>query len=194
MGSGVCFPRRANSYLGHLEESLGDVNNATHLLNVLDAGLDGLGVVGTSGVEDVLDLLVLALSPGLVARATVLDETSPDSNQADGDDSLLVHDVVLIAEGVDGETGGGGENGGLAEQVASGESVDDALGLLLGLLGRDVAGVADRGGRESGKGSASDGRSEEGSACTLRLVRGQWAPNCSFKGQIRHTDCATRQA
>lgn len=165
------------AYLGNLEEALGDVDNTTHLLHVLDAGLDGLGVVGTSAVEDVLDLLVLSLSPGLVAGTAVLDETAPDGEQADGNDRLLVHDVVLIAEGVDAETGSAAEDGRLAEQVASGEGVDDALGLLLGLLGRDVAGVADGGDGESREGSAGDGRSEEGSACLLRQYAGQLGVN-----------------
>lgn len=157
--------RRFCSYLGNLKQTLGDVNNTTHLLHVVDAGLDGLGVVGTGAVEDVLDLLVLRLSPGLVAGATVLDEACPDGEQADGNDRLLVHDVVLIAEGVDAETGGAAEDGSLAEQAASGERVEDALGLLLGLLGRDVAGVANGGGGESRECSAGDGRSEERSAC-----------------------------
>lgn len=151
------------AYLGNLEHGLGDVDNAAHLLDVLDAGLDGLGVVGTSGVEDALDLLVLALGPLLVGRATVLDETTPDGEQADGDDGLLVHDIVLGGEGVDGETGGGGEDGGLAQHAVAGEGVEDALGLLLGLLGRD-AGAGMAGGGKSRESSAGDGRSEERSS------------------------------
>ena len=154
-----------NSYLGHLEKSLGDINNATHLLDVLNAGLDSLGMVGTSSVEDVLDLGVLLLSPLLVRGTTVLDQSTPDGQQADGDDGFLVHDIVLVADGVDAETSGAAEDGGLAEEVAAGKRVDDALGLLLGLFGgntADVAGGGDGNGRES---STSDDRSEEGSAC-----------------------------
>lgn len=156
-------------YLGDLEEGLGDVNNAAHLLDVLNAGLDGLGVVSAGAVEDVLDLLVLSLSPLLVGRATVLEQTSPDSQQADSHDSLLVHDVVLIAEGVDAETGSTAEEGGLADQVAAGKGIDDALGLLLGLLGGDVAGVSHSGSRDRRGRSAGDGGSEEGSACIFLL-------------------------
>lgn len=167
----------ASSYLGNLEQSLGDVDNAGHLLNVLDTGLDSLGVVGTGAVKDVLDLLVLGLSPFLVAGATVLDESSPDGEQADGNDGLLVHDIVLIAEGVDAETGGAAEESGLAEQVVAGERVEDALGLLLGLLSRHVARVADSGGGESGKRSAGDGRSEERSACNRERVSRAAAAN-----------------
>lgn len=154
-------------------------------------------MVGTSAVQDVLDLLVLALSPGLVAGTTVLDETSPDSDKADGDDGLLVHDVVLVGQSVDGKTGGRGQDGALAQQAVAGKGVNDALCLLLGLLGRDIARVADRGGRDSGKNSAGDGRSEEGSACfAAALVHGSapLTPSQSFDSVIRRTDSAARQA
>lgn len=155
-----------NSYLGHLEESLGDVDNSSHLLDVVNAALDSLGVVGTGAVEDVLDLLVLALGPRLVSGTAVLDETTPNGQQADGHDGLLVHDVVLIADGVDTETSGTAEVGSLAEEAASGERVDDALSLLLGLLGGNVAGVADGSGGHGRDGSAGEDRSEKGSACS----------------------------
>lgn len=161
---------RETANLGNLKESLGNVNNTSHLLDILNTALDGLGVVGTGAVENVLDLLVLALGPLLVAGTAVLDESAPDGQQAKGHNGLLIHDVVLIADGVDAQTGGAAEEGGLAEEVASGEGVDDALGLLLGLLGRDVAGVADGccgGDGQRRDGSASEGRSEEGSACSM---------------------------
>lgn len=154
-------------YLGDLKEGLGDVDNAAHLLDVLNAGLDGLGVVGAGAVEDVLDLLVLSLGPLLVGRAAVLEQTSPDGQQAHGNDRLLVHDVVLIAEGIDGETGGTTEEGGLADEAAAGKGVDDALGLLLGLLGGHVARVSHGGGRNR-RGGSGDGGSEEGRcACSF---------------------------
>ena len=152
------------TYLGNGEKVLGNVDDTGHLLDVLNAGLDGLGVVRPGAVEDVLDLLVLSLSPGLVAGATVLDDSTPDGEQADGDDGLLVHDVVLVAQGVDAEGGAGAEDGGLAEQAVAGEGVNDALGLLLGLLGGDIARVADGSGGNGREGTAGDGRSEEGSA------------------------------
>lgn len=158
------------SHLGHLEHGLGDVDNTSHLLDVLNAALDSLGVVGTRTVEDVLDLLVLALGPRLVSGTTVLDETTPDGQQADGHDGLLVHDVVLIADGVDAETSSAAEERRLAEEAASGEGVDDALSLLFGLLGGNVAGVADSSGGHGRDGSAGEGRSEKGSACSLQQI------------------------
>jgi hypothetical protein len=165
------------SYLGNLEETLGDVDNAAHLLDVLDPGLDGLGVVGTGGVEDVLDLLVVCLGPLGVHGTSVLDDAGPDGDEAEGDDGLLVHHVVLIADGVGAETGGAAEDGGLADQAVAGQGVDDALGLLLGLLGGDVAVVADGdGGGQRREGSAGEGRSEEGSACRV-LEKGKGQPS-----------------
>lgn len=128
-------------------------------------------MVSAGAVEDVLDLLVLTLGPLLVGRATVLDQTSPDGQQADSNDRLLVHDVVLIAEGVDAETGSTAEEGGLADQVVAGEGIDDALGLFLGLLGGDVAGVSDSSSRDRRGRSAGDGGSEEGSACIIFKLR-----------------------
>lgn len=157
------------SYLGDLEESLGDVNNTFHLLHVLDAGLDSGGVVGPGLVEDVEDLLVLAIGPLRVHGATVLDEATPDSEKAEGNDGLLVHNVVLIADGVDRETGSAGKNGGLGEKAVSGERIDNGLGLLLGVLGGNVGGVAGRRERgEGGNSSPSDGRPDEVGACRKR--------------------------
>lgn len=154
-----------------MEEALGDLDNAAHLLDVGNAGLDGLGVVGTGTVEDVLDLVVLRLGPLLVGRATVLDQATPDGEKADSDDGLLVHDVVLVAETVNGETGGAAQDGGLAKQAVTGERINDALGLLLGLLGGDIALVSRGGGGDGRDGSASEGRSEEGSAYTWQSQR-----------------------
>lgn len=189
-------------YLGDLKEGLGDVDNAAHLLDVLNAGLDGLGVVGAGAVEDVLDLLVLSLGPLLVRRAAILEQPSPHGQQAHGHDRLLVHDVVLIAEGVDAETGGTAEEGRLADEVAAGQGVDDALGLLLGLLGRDVARVSHGGGRDGRGRSAGDGGSEEGSACIiiLRFARNSSASAHQLTWRQRgsatatHTDSASYQA
>lgn len=153
--------------LGNGEQVLGNVNNTTHLLDILDAGLDSLGVVGAGAVEDVLDLLILSLGPGLVSGTSVLDETTPDGDQAESDDRLLVHDIVLIADGVGAETGGAAEDGCLAEQAAAREGIDEALGLLLGVLGGYVARVADGGGGQRRESLPGDRGSEEGS-CAWR--------------------------
>jgi hypothetical protein len=122
-------------------------------------------VVGAGAVENVADAVVVTLGPLLEHGGTILDNTSPNGEQADSDDGLLVHDIVLVAEGVDAEAGGTTEKRALGDDVVTGEGLDDALSLLLRLLGGHVARVADGGGRaECGESSASDGRSEEGSA------------------------------
>lgn len=131
-------------------------------------------MVGPSLVEDVLDLVVLAVGPLRVQRTDVLDETTPDGEKAEGHDGLLVHHVVLIADGVNGETGSAGEDGGLGEEAAAGERIDDGLGLLLGVLGRDAGRVA--GGRERGEsrhGSSGDGRPEKVGAFSGFQVRAE---------------------
>ena len=120
-------------YLGNGKERLGDVNDAAHLRNVVDPVLDGLGVVGASGVQDVPDPVVLGLSPFLVHGTAKLDQRSPDAQKSEGNDGLLVDDVVLIADGVDGQTGGGGEDGGLGDEGAAGQGVDERLRLGLGI-------------------------------------------------------------
>jgi hypothetical protein len=132
------FPLPAPTYLGNLEKGLGDVNDAGHLLDILDAVLDGLGVVGTRGIQDVLDLVRLGVGPLAVRRTTELDEGAPDAEEAEGNDGLLVDDVVLVADGVDGKTRGRREDGRLGDQAAAGERIDDGLRLGLGVDRGDV--------------------------------------------------------
>lgn len=154
------------AYLGNLEQAPGDVDNTAHLLDVVDAGLDSLGMVGTGGVQDASNLLVLALGPLAVHGASVLEDGAPDAQQTEGDDGLLVDDIVLVAEGVDGQTGGGGQDGGLGDERVAGEGVEDGLRLLLGVVGGDVGGAA--GGSEGGDGRESPGRNgwpQTGSPC-----------------------------
>jgi hypothetical protein len=178
---------KLGGFLGNGEEVLGNVDDTGHLLDVLNASLDGLSVVRPGAVEDVLDLLVLSLSPGLVAGTTVLDETTPDGEQADSDDGLLVHDVVLAAQGVDAEGSAGAEDGGLADEAVTGEGIEDALGLLLGLLGGDIARVADGSGGDGREGTAGDGRSEEGGA--YKESRQTGAPSVSKRSRKSPIGC-----
>lgn len=144
-------------YLGDLEQALGDVDDTAHLLDVVDAGLDCLGVVGTGSVQDASNLLVLALGPLAVHGSSVLDDGTPNTQQAESDDGLLVDDKVLIAEGVDGQSGGGRQDGGLGDERVAGQGVKNGLGLLLGVLGGDVGRVAVAGGGEGGDGRESSG-------------------------------------
>jgi hypothetical protein len=127
-------------YLGNFKKLLGNLNDTTELLHILNAGLDGIGVVGTSRVQNILVLLRLTISPLSVHGTTIFAESSEDAEQTECNDGFLIQDVKLVADGGNGETGSGRQDGGLGYERAAGEGVDDRLGLLLGLLGWDVRG------------------------------------------------------
>lgn len=139
--------------LGNLKQGLGDVNDATEVLDTLDALLDGRGVVGAGRVQDARDLLNLLVRIAAPGGPGILGDSPEDGQQRDGDNGLLVDDVELVANGRNAETGTGREDGGLGERTGSrhGHGLQDRLGLLLGvLLGqvRVVAGLGGDGGRE----------------------------------------------
>lgn len=126
------------AYLGNLEELLGDLYNLTEGLDVLDSLSDGLGVVGTSSIQDILLLLDLSISPGIVDWTEVLEGAVEDAEETEGGDGFLVHHIELIADGRDGETSTGGEDGGLGNERVSGEGIDDGLSFGLGVLRGDI--------------------------------------------------------
>lgn len=155
------------TYLRNSKELLGDVNNTRELLDVVHTLLDSAGVVGTGSVQNVLVLLNLTLSPLAVDGATVLGSGSEDAEKTEGSNGLLVHDIEFIADGGNGDTGGGGDEGGLGDQAVAGESVDNRLSLLLGVLGGDVGGRTRRGqaGSDGSDVARGKGRPEPGSTC-----------------------------
>ena len=130
----ICAPK---THLGNLKEGLGDVNNTTHLLDVLNALLDGLSVVGTGRVQNATDLLNLGVGPLSVHWSRILSNSEEDGEKGESDNGLLVDDVVLVGEGVDSGSGGGGEDGGLGDEGVAREGIEDGLGLLLWLLSWD---------------------------------------------------------
>jgi hypothetical protein len=79
-----------SSHLGNLEELLGDINNSVQLLNIVNALLDGVGVVGTRSVQDVLVLLNLAIGPLLVYGTAVLSNSGEDAEQTESGNGFLV--------------------------------------------------------------------------------------------------------
>ena len=105
-------------------------------------------MVGTGSVQDVLLLLDLALSPFPVGRTSVLGDGSENAEKTEGGNGFLVQNVELVADGGNRETGSGGKDGGLGNQRVARQRVEDRLGLLLGVLGRDVG--VETGGREVG--------------------------------------------
>ena len=93
-------------------------------------------------VEDVLDLLDLPVRPLFVHRSAVLEDSVEDREQAKRYDCFFVHYVQLVADGPYGDAGPRAEDGGFADQRATGEGVNDRLGALLWVFGRHVGGVA----------------------------------------------------
>jgi hypothetical protein len=145
-------------------------------------------VVGTGGVEDSPDLLGLSIGPLLVHGTTELDESTPDAEQAESDDGLLVDDIVLVAESVDGETGGRGKNGGLGDDAATGQRVNDGLGLGLGVLDGQVRGVAD-GSQRRGDALGNNGGPEAGGPCVklgLAAIESRSPVNCRSQTHREH--------
>lgn len=97
----LIYPQSACTNLGNIEELLGDLDNTAKLLDILNAGLDGIGVVGTSRVQDILVLLGLTLSPLSVHGTTVHADSSEDTEQTESDDGFLVQHVKLVADSGD---------------------------------------------------------------------------------------------
>jgi len=121
----VSLGLKLSSFLRDSEQLLGDVNDTSQLLDVLNASLDSRGVICASRVQDVLDLVDLTLGPLLVHWSTVLSNGEENAAQTESDNGLLVDDIVLVAERVDGGTGTGGEDGSLGDQRVSWEGVND---------------------------------------------------------------------
>lgn len=140
---------KLGSLLGDFEEGLGNINDTSHLLDVLNALLDGLGVVGPGRVQDTADLLNLGVGPLSVHWSSILADGVEDGEEGESDNGLLVDDVVLVGEGVDSGASGGGKDGGLGDEGVAWKGIDDGLSLLLWLLSWDAGGVANRAGQST---------------------------------------------
>jgi hypothetical protein len=67
---------RCLTCLGDSEEVLGGLNDTAEVGDAADATLDGVGVVVTRGVQDVLDLGGVVVGELLVHRADVVVDSS----------------------------------------------------------------------------------------------------------------------
>lgn len=103
-------------YLRNSEERLGNVNNIGELRNRRNALLNGRGVVDTSRVQDILDLVDLTSGPLSVRGSTIGSNGVEDRAQREEDNGLLVDDVQLVGDGRNGEGGDGRDDGGLGDQ------------------------------------------------------------------------------
>lgn len=146
---------KLNSLLGGLEEVLSDGNNVLDLGDALDSLLDGESVGVTSSVEDVLDILNVALSPFLVSGSNSLgDDIEQDTK--DGDNAGLgIDNVEAVGDGVNTGGGEGGEETGLGNKAVTRESGEDGRGLSLGVsLGRVETTKGDTGNKNGVKEAA----------------------------------------
>lgn len=129
-------------------------------------------MVGTSSIQDILLLLNLSISPGIVDWTEVLEGAVEDAEETESGDGFLVHDIELVADGRDRETGTGGEDGGLGNERVSGEGIDDGLSLGLGVLRGDV-GIEPS--RRDGSDCGSIACNEDGPGAS-----GAWANGCQL--------------
>lgn len=124
-------------------------------------------MVRSGAVQDVPNLGDLCVGPFLVERSSVLGDRGEDTQQTEGDDGLLIDDVEFVRDGPDADTGGRGENGGLADEGVAGERVEDRLGLCLWVhRSRGSGGLeADGWGGHGQTGEEGGGGSEACSTC-----------------------------
>jgi len=124
-------------------------------------------VVVPRGIQNVLDLVVVALSPLLVHRTTIVSDSPEDGEQRKRNNGLLVDDVDLVADGRNGETCTGGQDGRLGGNAATRERVNNGLSLRLGVVLRHVGLEAggDEGSVGGGYGAGGQSRSDTGGAC-----------------------------
>jgi len=96
-----------------------------------------------------------------------VSDSPEDGEQRECNNRLLVDDVDLVADGRNGETCTGGQDGCLGGDAATGEGVDDGLSLRLRVVLRHVG--LESGGDEGivggGNGAGGQSRSDTGGAC-----------------------------
>ena len=160
------------AHLRDSKEILGNLDNIAQRLDVLNPDLDSLGMPLPSRVQNVLELLNRSITPFLVHRTTIPEDTIEYSEQTESSDRFLVQHVELIADCPDGDACSGRENRGLGGEGVAGKGLDDGLGALLWVFGGDVGLVSLLRDWccEGGEVSRCEGWSEFGCACKSSLV------------------------
>lgn len=135
--------------LGHGKEVLGGLDDILELVDVTDSLLDGVGVLVSGGVEDGSHVLNVSIGPRGVTRASELGDNNNKGGKDTENDGLIVDNVQLVGDGVDGSEDTGGEHTSLGQNVVAGDGVQDGGGLGLGvnLVGVVSAGLV----KEKGK-------------------------------------------
>jgi hypothetical protein len=93
--------------LRNLKQLLGDLDNIAERLDILNPSLYGICMARLRGVQDILDLLNLAVCPILVHRPTICEDSVEDTEQAECYHGFFIQDVELIADCIDGNAGTG---------------------------------------------------------------------------------------
>lgn len=104
--------------------------------------------------------LNLGVSPLLVRAGDGTSDENGKDERTDKDNSLLVGNVNLLADGDGSETSSEGDPAGLANERVAGQSVKDGAGTSL--RGRLVAVESDSSDRSGGAGSDCGSRKGEG--------------------------------
>lgn len=76
-------------------------------------------MVFSSGVQNALDLIGLALRPRLVHRASVVTNSPEDGQKTEHDNGLLVDNIELVADRGNRQPGTGREDGGFRDQAVA---------------------------------------------------------------------------
>lgn len=92
--------------------------------------------------------------PTRVHGTSICVDSPVDCQKRQHDNAFLVDDVELVADGGYGETGAGGEDGGLGSEAVAGEGLEDGVGgrFEVLLLGNIALGAAGGGGGEGDQG------------------------------------------
>ena len=185
------------TYLGNCKQVLCDINHTAQILNILHARLDSIGVIFPRRVENVFDLVALALGPCLVSRPCIVVDSPVNGQERQHSDALLVDHVQLIADGGNGQAGTCREDGGLGRQAVARKCIENRVRRALGILLRNFAILqAWSGCCEAGYGrqrrADREGRPDASSACQRSVF-------CSMSRlvkipEVRQTQGALSQA
>lgn len=120
-----CLGLKSSGLLRDLEKSLGGGNNVLELRNLVDSLLDGINVLGSGRVKNIGDVLDGARSPVVVQRSNHFDHQQDETGEGGEQDGLVVNDVELVGNGVDGTGSGSRQDTGLGQWRVAWQRVNE---------------------------------------------------------------------